>query len=57
MKAIYSKTITSEVRKPNNQGFVTDRYTLNSRTTTIRLFGIKVSEKKELFLHPYEERE
>lgn len=55
MKAIYSKTITSEVRKPNNQGFITDRYTLNSRTTTIRLLGIKVSEKKELFLHPYEE--
>lgn len=54
MKAIFSKDVTSEVRKPNNMGFVTDKYTLDSRTTTIRLFGIKVSEKKELFLHPYD---
>ena len=57
MKAIFSKDITSEVKKPDDYGNLNDEYILNSRTTTIRLFGIKVSEKKELFLHPYEKRE
>ena len=57
MKAIFSKDVTSEVKEPNYHGNLNDEYILNSRTTTIRLFGIKVSEKKELFLHPYEKRE
>jgi hypothetical protein len=54
MKAIFSKDITVEVKEPSPFGYINDEYILNSRTTTIRLFGIKVSEKKELFLHPYE---
>lgn len=57
MKAIFSKDVTSEVRRPEPYGYKSDEYTINSRTTTIRLFGIKVSEKKELFLHPYEKTE
>lgn len=57
MKAIFSKDVTSKVRRPEPYGYKSDEYTINSRTTTIRLFGIKVSEKKELFLHPYEKRE
>lgn len=57
MKAIFSKDITSEVKEPNEHGYLNDEYILDSRTTTIRLLGIKISEKKELFLHPYEKRE
>ena len=57
MKAIFSKDITIEVKEPSPFGYINDEYILNSRTTTIRLFGIKVNEKKELFLHPYEKRE
>ena len=54
MKAIFSKDVTSEVKECNHYGYTSDEYILDSRTTTIRLFGIKISEKKELFLHPYE---
>lgn len=57
MKAIFSKDVTVEVKEPCPFGYINDEYILNSRTTTIRLFGIKISEKKELFLHPYEKRE
>ena len=57
MKAIFQKDITSEVKECNRYGYTSDEYILDSRTTTIRLFGIKISEKKELFLHPYEKRE
>lgn len=57
MKAIFSKDVTSEIKGPNPFGYINDEYILNSRTTTIRLFGIKISEKKELFLRPYEKKE
>lgn len=57
MKAIFSKDITSEVKEGNSYGYISDEYILDRRTTTVRLFGIKISEKKELFLHPYEKRE
>ena len=57
MKAIFRKDITVEVKEPSAFGYINDEYILNSRTTTIHLFGIKISEKKELFLHPYEKRE
>jgi hypothetical protein len=57
MKAIFSKDITVDVKRPSPFGYINDEYTINSRTTTIRLFGIKISEKRELFLHPYEDRE
>lgn len=54
MKAIFSKDIEVVVKEMNRYGYTSDEYILDSRTTTIRLFGIKISEKKELFLHPYE---
>lgn len=57
MKAIFSKYVEVEVKEPSPFGCINDEYILNSRTTTIRVFGIKISEKKELFLHPYEKRE
>lgn len=54
MKAIFSKDITTSVRPESIHGYNDPEYVIDERTTTIRLFGIKVSEKKELFLHPYE---
>lgn len=54
MKAIFSKDVVTVVRPESRLGNNEPEYIVDERTTTIRLFGIKISEKKELFLHPYE---